>query len=132
MSYVTSLQFEQKACFFHLKMLAKRAANDAKIDIFDNVFDWSILLTKRRHQQARREQSAQNHLALEKEYASFQFKNYEDVANICNQARANKMIKELKNSQKNAELSKKIQEIRRVRSISPACSRSEKSQRGYD
>ena len=71
MSYVTSLKFEQKASFFHLKMLAKRAANDAKIDIFDNVFDWSILLTKRRHQKSKREQSPQNHLGAEKEYASF-------------------------------------------------------------
>ena len=130
MSYVTSLRFDYKACFFHLKMLAKRAANDAKINIYDDVFDWSILLTQRRHQQARREQSEQNPLAAEKQYASFKFKTYDDVANMFKQASANRLIKELKNSQKNAEPSKKIQEIRRVRSISPACSRIEKSHRG--
>ena len=58
MSYVTSLKFDQKASFFHLKMLAKRAANDAKIDIFDKVFDWSILLTESRDQQETREPSS--------------------------------------------------------------------------
>ena len=39
------LSFEEAANFTMLKALITQAANEADLDIFDNIFDWSILLT---------------------------------------------------------------------------------------
>lgn len=47
MDYVSKLTFEQGADFDYLKYLVLQTAEDAKVDIFDNIFDWSILLTKK-------------------------------------------------------------------------------------
>ena len=48
MDYVTNLDFKEAADFSMLKNLVWEAASDANLNIFDNVFDWSILLTKQR------------------------------------------------------------------------------------
>ena len=45
MTYVTRLEFEQAADFDYLKQLVLSAAKANKIDLFDNIFDWSIKLT---------------------------------------------------------------------------------------
>ena len=39
------LGFEEAADFPMLKRLITQAADEARLDIFDNIFDWSILLT---------------------------------------------------------------------------------------
>ena len=46
MDYVTNLDFKEAADFNMLKNLVWEAASDANLNIFDNVFDWSLLLTK--------------------------------------------------------------------------------------
>ena len=46
MDYVTSMDFEDAADFNMLKTLILDAASDRNLNIFDNVFDWSIMLTK--------------------------------------------------------------------------------------
>ena len=48
MDYVTNMQFEDAADFNMLKTLILEAASDANLNIFDNVFDWSLLLTKQK------------------------------------------------------------------------------------
>ena len=45
MDYVMSLGFEEMADFTMLKGLITTAAAEAGIDIYDNIFDWSVLLT---------------------------------------------------------------------------------------
>ena len=45
MDYVMGLSFEEAANFTMLKALITQAADEADLDIFDNIFDWSILLT---------------------------------------------------------------------------------------
>ena len=45
MNYVTSLKFKESANFNHLRTLIKRAAQQANVDIFDEIFDWDILFT---------------------------------------------------------------------------------------
>ena len=45
MDYVMGLGFEEAANFTMLKTLITQAADEAGLDIFDNIFDWSILLT---------------------------------------------------------------------------------------
>ena len=40
-----ALGFEEAANFTMLKNLITQAADEADLDIFDNIFDWSILLT---------------------------------------------------------------------------------------
>ena len=45
MDYVMGLSFEEAANFPMLKALITQAADEAGLDIFDNIFDWSILLT---------------------------------------------------------------------------------------
>ena len=49
MNYVTSLKFKEKADFNHLRTLIKRAAQQADVDIFDDIFDWTTLLTNQEH-----------------------------------------------------------------------------------
>ncbi len=39
------LGFDEAADFNYLKSLICEAASHAKIDLFDNVYDWSIMLT---------------------------------------------------------------------------------------
>ena len=46
MQYCNNLQFEEAADFNKLKLLVTSAAEEAKLDIFDNVFDWSLLLIR--------------------------------------------------------------------------------------
>ena len=41
---MTSLKFEELADFDHMKNLVKNAAIEAKHDIFDDIFDWNVLL----------------------------------------------------------------------------------------
>ncbi len=48
MNYVTGLTFEEAPDFGRLKQLIVDAADESRIDLFDNVFDWSIKLTKRK------------------------------------------------------------------------------------
>lgn len=48
MNYVTGLTFEEAPDFDRLKQLIVNAADESRIDLFDNVFDWSIKLTKRK------------------------------------------------------------------------------------
>ena len=50
MDYVTNMQFEDAADFNMLKTLILEAASDANLNIFDNVFDWSLLLTQQKIQ----------------------------------------------------------------------------------
>ena len=50
MDYVTNLRFEEAADFNMLKTLVLEAAGDANLNIFDNVFDWSLLLTQQKMQ----------------------------------------------------------------------------------
>ena len=45
MNYVSMLKFEESADFDHLKNLVLRAAQQANLDIFDDIFDWNIILT---------------------------------------------------------------------------------------
>ena len=47
MDYVTKLAFEEAPDFARLKDMVTDTATEANLDIFDNVFDWSLLLTKR-------------------------------------------------------------------------------------
>lgn len=44
MDYVMSMEFEQQADFAMLKNLIIQAAYEAQVNIFDNVFDWNLLL----------------------------------------------------------------------------------------
>ena len=46
MNYAMSLQFDQPPDFTYLKKLIWSAASDNCIELFDNVFDWSIKLTQ--------------------------------------------------------------------------------------
>jgi len=46
MEYCNNLQFEEAADFTMLKFLVITAAEDAKLDIFDDVFDWSLILAR--------------------------------------------------------------------------------------
>lgn len=39
------MEFEAGADFDFLKSLVVDAARDADVDIFDNIFDWSLILT---------------------------------------------------------------------------------------
>ena len=48
MNYVTKMAFEEAPDFVRLKALVTDAATEHNIDIFDNVFDWTLLLTKRK------------------------------------------------------------------------------------
>lgn len=48
MNYVTGMAFEEAPDFSRLKALVTDAATQHNIDIFDNVFDWTLLLTKRK------------------------------------------------------------------------------------
>ena len=45
MNYVTTLDFEDAADFEFLKSLIETVAVEKNLNIFDNIFDWSILLT---------------------------------------------------------------------------------------
>lgn len=45
MDYVMGMGFEEAADFEMLKALITTAATEASLDIFDNIFDWSVLLT---------------------------------------------------------------------------------------
>ena len=45
MDYVMGMGFEEAADFDMLKGLITMAAAEAGLDIFDNIFDWSVLLT---------------------------------------------------------------------------------------
>ena len=45
MDYVMGMGFEEAADFDMLKALITTAAAEANLDIFDNIFDWSVLLT---------------------------------------------------------------------------------------
>jgi topoisomerase IA-like protein len=42
------MSFEETPNFNYMKGLVISAAEDANLDIFDNVFDWSILLTNQK------------------------------------------------------------------------------------
>ena len=46
MNYVMALKFEENADFARMKNIVKEAAMDARLDIFDNIFDWSELLVE--------------------------------------------------------------------------------------
>lgn len=46
MNYATTLEFEQSPDFGYLKHLVLEAANDNGLDIFDNIFDWSVKFTQ--------------------------------------------------------------------------------------
>ena len=46
MNYVMKMSFDQAPDYAMLKQLVKQAAQKAKVDIFDNVFDWSLLLSR--------------------------------------------------------------------------------------
>lgn len=46
MKYVTALAFEEAADFSFLKSLILEAADDANLNIFDNIYDWSLILTQ--------------------------------------------------------------------------------------
>lgn len=46
MKYVTSLAFDQAADFTFLKKLILDAADDANLNIFDKIFDWSLIFTQ--------------------------------------------------------------------------------------
>lgn len=48
MDYVTSLGFEEAADFSLLKNLIVEAGVEARLNIFDNIYDWSILLTDKK------------------------------------------------------------------------------------
>ena len=50
MDYVMGLQFEEAADFQMLKQLIFDAAAENELDIFDNVFDWSLFLSSQRAQ----------------------------------------------------------------------------------
>ena len=47
MDYVMSLEFTEAPNFDQMKQMVTSNAVDADLNIFDNVFDWSILLTNR-------------------------------------------------------------------------------------
>ena len=49
MNYVTSLEFEELADFDHMKNLVKRIAVEADLNIFDNIFDWCILVDNQKY-----------------------------------------------------------------------------------
>ena len=46
MDYVRKLNFEQQADFDMLKLLVLDMATEAMVDLFDNVFDWSVKLVE--------------------------------------------------------------------------------------
>mmetsp|Transcript_16335 Transcript_16335/g.20703 ORF Transcript_16335/g.20703 Transcript_16335/m.20703 type:complete len:138 (+) Transcript_16335:130-543(+) len=46
MQYCTALKFEEMPSFVKLKQMIMMAAKKAHIDLLDNVFDWSELLTR--------------------------------------------------------------------------------------
>ena len=46
MDYASNLGFEQSPDFDFLKEMVQLAARENGLDIFDNVFDWTLLLTK--------------------------------------------------------------------------------------
>ena len=104
LDYCSKMTFEQAADFDYLKYLVLQMAEDAKINIFDNVFDWTILLTKkeissnplnnnlsfadnflsssRGANSGRPEQSAQESDRRPPELKKFRFRTYEDVKQI--------------------------------------------------
>jgi len=47
MEYCSNLKFEEAADFEMLKFLVLQAARDNEINLFDNVFDWSLQLTSK-------------------------------------------------------------------------------------
>ena len=49
MDYARGLEFEQHADFNMLKSLVRDMADEAQIDLFDNVFDWSLKLVEQHH-----------------------------------------------------------------------------------
>ena len=48
MDYCEKLAFEEAADFDYLKFLVLQMAENAKVNIFDNIFDWTELLTTKR------------------------------------------------------------------------------------
>ena len=46
MDYVSNLDLKQQADFNMLKLLVVDMANEAMVDLFDNVFDWSFKLVE--------------------------------------------------------------------------------------
>ena len=48
MDYCEKLGFEEPADFDYLKFLVLQAAENAQVNIFDNIFDWTELLTAKR------------------------------------------------------------------------------------
>lgn len=47
LDYVMDLKFTEDPNFDFMKQLVRDAANEANLDIFDNVYDWSLLLSRR-------------------------------------------------------------------------------------
>jgi hypothetical protein len=47
MEYCSNLKFEEAADFEMLKILILQAAKENEINLFDNVFDWSLQLTSK-------------------------------------------------------------------------------------
>ena len=49
MNYVMKLEFNERPDYNFVRQLVMNEANLAKLDIFDGVFDWSLLLTSYDH-----------------------------------------------------------------------------------
>lgn len=71
MTYVQSLSFEEAANFDFMKGLIHTAANNAGLNIFDNIFDWTTLLVNKTNPAAKGlKRSNSSNLKLEAKLAS--------------------------------------------------------------
>ena len=106
MDYVRGLEFEQHADFNMLKSLVRDMANEAQIDLFDNVFDWSLKLVQQHHPELNKQgvlEFAQN----------FKFNDFAEVTKIILQAYQNNPNhkKKMLNNNQNNKLAAKLSAV---------------------
>lgn len=90
MEYCTSLRFEEAADFNYLKHMVVTAAQEADLDLFDNVYDWTLLLCKQKL--AGNANRPIDPVVLQRQMNQFRFHSYEDVKNIIYQAYSKKPV----------------------------------------